>query len=84
MPNRMLRSRLDHHARFSASSFAFAAFSRLPSSASMPMPPKTQATPTHCIAPRLWPNQTTEMIIVSIFRVTVTVTRKSEPKIERV
>jgi hypothetical protein len=48
------------------------------------MPPKTQATPTHCIAPRLWPNHTTEMIIVSIFLVTVTVTRKSEPKIERV
>jgi hypothetical protein len=64
--------------------FSFAAFSRLPSSASIPIPPKTQATPTHCMKPSECPNHTTEMIIVSILRVTVMVTRKREPKIERV
>jgi hypothetical protein len=76
-----------NQARFSASSFlafSFAAFSRLPSSASIPMPPNTHATPTHCMPPRLCPNQTTEMIMVSIFLVTVTVTRKSEPKMDNV
>jgi hypothetical protein len=46
-------NKTNHTDRFSASSFAFAAFSRLPNSASIPIPPKTQATPTHCIAPKL-------------------------------
>jgi len=64
--------------------FAFAAFSRLPSWPSITMPPNTQPTPTHCIDVKAWPNHTTEMIMVSIFLVTVTVTRKSEPKTERV
>lgn len=64
--------------------FSLAAFSRLLNSASIPIPPKTNPTPTHCMLVKLCPNHSTEMIMVSIFRVTVTVTRSREPKIERV
>ena len=63
---------------------SFALFSRLLSSASIPMPPKTRPTPSHCILVKLWPNHTTDKIIVSIFRVTVTVTRSRLPNMDKV
>lgn len=52
--------------------------------ASTPMPPKTRPTPSHCIWVRRWPKATTERIMVNILRVTVTVTRRTEEKVDRV
>lgn len=73
-------------ALFSASDFAFAApaFSRLLNCASTATPPNTSPTPSHCILESWCPNQNTEINMVSILRVTVTITRSKEPKVERV
>lgn len=48
--------------------------------ASAPIPPNTSPTPSHCIPVTLCPNSTTLISIVSILRVTVTVTSSSELK----
>lgn len=71
---------------FTSSFFArsLASFSCFDNCASTKTPPNTKPTPTHCIGLRRWPNQTTDKIMVSIFLVTVTVTKRSEPKVERV
>lgn len=63
---------------------AAAAFSRLWIAASAPTPPKTSPTPSHCLPFSRWPNQRTERSMVSILRVTVTVTRMREEKFARV
>lgn len=63
---------------------SFAIFSRRATAASTPIPPKTSPTPAHCVGERRWPNARTEMIMVTILRVTVTVTRRTEEKVERV
>lgn len=68
-------------ARFAAS---FASFSRRTMPASTPMPPNTRPTPSHCMPERRWPKATTDSIMVNILRVTVTVTRRTEEKVERV
>ena len=57
-----------------------AAFSRRWMAASAPTPPKTRPTPSHCRPLSRWPNQRTERSMVSILRVTVTVTRMSDEK----
>lgn len=68
--------------------FALAAslsiFSFLAMAASTPIPPKTRVTPSHCIWVRRWPKATTERIMVNILRVTVTVTSKTDEKVESV
>lgn len=63
---------------------SFAIFSRRAMAASVPMPPNTRPTPRTCICVRRWPKATTESIIVNILRVTVTVTRRTEEKVDRV
>ena len=73
---------------FYASFFPLAAslaiFSRRAMPASTPIPPKTSPTPIHCMLERRWPNATTDKIMVNILRVTVTVTRSTDEKVDKV
>jgi hypothetical protein len=68
---------------FCAAAF-FLLFSRWPMAASAAIPVNTNPTPTHCQPLSLCPNQTTDRIMVNIFRVTVIVTRTRDSKLARV
>lgn len=63
---------------------SLASFSWRAIAASTPMPPKTSPTPRTCMRVRRWPKATTDRIMVNILRVTVTVTRRTEEKVESV
>lgn len=71
---------------FSANAFAraLACFSRFCTTASAPMPPNTRPMPSHWPADNECPNQNTLNSMVSILRVTVTVTSSRDEKRESV
>lgn len=72
------------HCAFAFLAASLASFSRRAICASTPIPPNTRPTPSHCMWDRRWPKATTLRIMVNILRVTVTVTSRTDEKVESV
>src|SRR4051812_37469085 len=83
-PLHLTEERNNGHCPLAFFAASLANFSRRAICASTPMPPNTRPTPSHCIWERRWPKATTLRIMVNILRVTVTVTSRTDEKVESV